>query len=128
MLLLRLLTAYFLCFAATTACRSARHSQESVSPENSETVLEVENHHWSDIVVYLMNGNQSQRLGMVSAVSTDRFVFPYRQLATGGKVRLRAHPVGSRGSFTSEDVLIQSGQGLKWTLEGDLKRSTLVVY
>jgi hypothetical protein len=99
-----------------------------VSPEDSETVLEIENHHWSDIVVYLMNGTQSQRLGTVSGASTDRFVFPYRDLATGGKVRLRAHPVGGRGSFTSEDVVIQSGQGLKWTLEGDLKRSTLIVY
>jgi hypothetical protein len=43
-------------------------------------------------------------------------------------VRLRAHPVGGEDSFTSEDVSIQSGQGLKWTLESDLKRSTLSVY
>jgi hypothetical protein len=55
-------------------------------------------------------------------------VFPYRQIATGGKVRLRAHPVGGLPSFTSEDVVIQSGQNLKWTLESDLKRSTLTVY
>jgi hypothetical protein len=127
-LLARLLTAYFLCFAATTACGSARHSEESLSPGNSDVILEVDNHHWRDIVIHLMNGNQSQRLGMVSGVSTNRFVFLYRQLATGGKVRLRANPVGGEASFTSEDVVIQSGQGLKWTLEGDLKRSTLTVY
>ena len=128
MLLIRVLTASFLCFAAASACASARHSEETPSPGNSETMLEVENHNWRDVVIYLMNGNQSQRLGMVGGVSTKNFVFPYRQIATGGKVRLRAHPVGGLPSFTSEDVVIQSGQSLKWTLESDLKRSTLTVY
>jgi hypothetical protein len=127
-LLIRVLTASFLCLAATSACGSSRHSKESPSPGNSEVSLEVENHHWSDIVVYLMNGNQSQRLGTVSGVSTSSFTFPYRQIATGGRVRLRAHPVGGKESFTSEDVVMQSGQGIKWTLESDLKRSTLAVY
>jgi hypothetical protein len=78
--------------------------------------------------VYLVNGSQSQRLGMVSAVSSASFVFPYRQLATGGRVRLKAYPVGGRGSFTSEDVLLQPGQGVKWILESDLSRSSLSVY
>jgi hypothetical protein len=125
---IRVLTASLLCLAATAACGSARHSKESPSPGSSEILLEVENHHWSDIVIYLMNGNQSQRLGMVSGVSTKNFVFPYRQIATGGRVRLRAHPVGGKASFTSEDVVIQSGQSLKWTLESDLKRSSVAVY
>jgi hypothetical protein len=127
-LLIRVLTASFLFLAATSACGSARHSKQSPSPDETATLLEVENHNWRDVVIYLMNGNQSQRLGMVGGVSTENFVFPYRQIATGGKVRLRAHPVGGQPSFTSEDVVIQSGQGLKWTLESDLKRSTLTVY
>ena len=128
MRLIRVITAAFLCLAAASACGSARHSNERPSPSDSEVLLEVENHHWNDIVVYLMSGSQSQRLGTVNGVSTDRFVFQYRQIATGGKVRLKAQPVGGQPSFTSEDVLIQSGQGLRWTLESDLKRSTLAVY
>jgi hypothetical protein len=127
-LLIRVLTASFLCVTATSACGSARHSKENPSPGNSEVLLEVENHHWSDIVIYLMNGSQSQRLGMVGAVSTDNFVFSDRKLATSGKLRLRADPIGGQASFTSEDVLIQSGQSLKWTLETDLKRSTLAIF
>jgi hypothetical protein len=127
-LLIRLLTASVLYMAGTSACGSARHSDESPSPENSEVLLEVENHHWSDIVIYLMNGNQSQRLGMVGAVSTDNFVFSDRKVASSGKLRLRADPIGGEAAFTSEDVLIQRGQSLKWTLETDLKRSTLAVF
>ena len=126
----RLLLVSALWLTGVPACGllSSHGSEESRSPKKSEILLEVENHHWNDVVVYLMNGNQSQRLGMVGGVSTSNFVFTYRQIAAGGKVRLRAQPVGGQASFTSEDVVIQSGQGLKWTLESDLKRSTLAVY
>jgi hypothetical protein len=65
---------------------------------------------------------------MVAGVSTSRVVVPYRQIATGGKVRLRAYPVGGQGSFTSEDVVVQAGQSIKWTLESDLTRSSVAVY
>jgi hypothetical protein len=106
---------------------SSRNSESAASSRNAEVSLEVESHHWSDIVIYLMNGGQSQRLGMVSGVSSEQFVFSYRQLATGGKVRLRAYPVGGQGSFTSEDVLIQPGQSIKWILESDLSRSSISV-
>jgi hypothetical protein len=105
---------------------SSRHNQPN--DWNAEVSVEVESHNTSDIVVYLMNGSQSQRLGMVSAVSSASFVFPYRQLATGGRVRLKAYPVGGGGAFTSEDVLLQPGQGVKWILESDLSRSSLSVY
>jgi hypothetical protein len=111
-----------------SACGLFSSRQTPPSDWNAEVPVEVESHHSSDIVIYLMNGSQSQRLGMVPAVSTMSFFLPYRQLATGGKVRLRAYPVGGRGSFTSEDVLLQPGQGVKWTLESDLARSSLAIY
>ena len=103
-----------------------RHSDSS-RPSDTDTMVEVENHHWNDVVVYLMNCNQSQRLGMVTGVSTNRFSFPYRHIASGGRLRLRAHPIGG-DSFTSEDVVIQPGQSVKWTLESDLRRSSLAIF
>lgn len=116
--------------AALPACGllSSRHSEPDHRSGNSEISVEVESHHWNDIVIYLVNGAQAQRLGTVAGVSSARFVFPDRQLATGGKLRLRAYPIGGQGSFTSEDVLIQPGQMIKWTLESDLSRSTMAVY
>lgn len=130
MLAIRIVLTLSLCLSASPACGflSSRHSESTGSSARSEIPLEVESHNWSDIVIYLMNGEQSQRLGMVAGVSTKNFVFPYRKLTSGGKVRLRAYPVGGQGSFTSEDLLIQPGQGIKWTLESDLSRSSLAVY
>jgi hypothetical protein len=129
LLVIRILAALSLAIAAVPACGLfSRRADAEVSPANSEILLEVDSHHWSDIVIYLMNGSQSQRLGMVAGVSTSRFVVPYRQIATGGKVRLRAYPVGGPGSFTSEDVVVQPRQSIRWTLESDLSRSSLAVY
>lgn len=107
---------------------SSRHSESASSHSNAEIALEVESHHWSDIVVYLMNGSQSERLGLVNGLSSKEFVFPFRKLTSGGKARLRAYAVGGAGSITSEDLLLQPGQGVKWILESDLARSSLSVF
>jgi hypothetical protein len=98
------------------------------SRANMEMALEVENHGWSDIVIYLVRGTAADRLGMVGALNTKTFVFPYRKLGVGSDVRLRADPIGGARSFTSENLLVQPGQWVKWTLESDLTRSFLAVY
>lgn len=94
----------------------------------AEVALEVENHGWSDIVISLVRGTSVERLGMVGGLNTETFVFPYRKLGAGTDVRLRAYPIGGPSAFTSENVLIQPGQWVKWTLESDLTRSFLAVY
>lgn len=130
MLLIRIVAALSVWLAFVPACGllSSRRSESGASPAKSEISVEVESHHWNDIVIYLMNGNQSQRLGMAPSLSTAHFVLPYRKLGAGGKVRLRAYPVGGPGSFISEDLLVQPGQWVKWTLESDLSRSSMAVY
>ena len=110
-----------------SGCLFSRHRESAVPTESTDTLVEVESHHWNDVVIYLMNGNQAERLGTVPGVSTNRFTFPYRHIASGGRLRLRAHPVGGQ-SFTSEDVVLQPGQSVKWTLESDLRRSSLTIF
>jgi hypothetical protein len=97
------------------------------SPVHSEISVEVENHSWSDITVYLMAGGLPHRLGMVTALSNARFGFPSQRLHSGSGVRLRALPVAGR-AFTSEAILVQPGQAIFWTLENDLDISSLSVY
>ena len=98
------------------------------SPANAEVALEVENHGWSDVVIYLVRGTASERLGTVGSLNTKTFVFPYRRLGTGNEVQLRADPIGNSRTFTSENLQVQPGQWVKWTLENDLTRSFLGVY
>ncbi|MBA3257869.1 MAG: hypothetical protein H0T68_00185 [Gemmatimonadales bacterium] len=110
-------------------CASRGQAAEgATSSQDAEVALEVESHNWSDVVIYLMRGSSSHRLGTVTALSTNRFVFPYRHLGGSGSTRLRAYSIGGAGDFLSEDLLIQPGQWIKWTLESDLSRSSLAVY
>jgi hypothetical protein len=129
-LLIRIVIATFAWLLVFPACGllSSRRSGSDNPPARPEISVEVENHNWSDIVIHVMHGNQSRRLGMVAGLSTIYFVVPYRSLATGGNVRLRAYPIGGPGPFTSENLLVQPGQGVKWTLESDLSRSSLAIY
>jgi hypothetical protein len=132
MTLHRVLTFSTLLSAALSCGLFSSHSKDSSgsndSSLDSDILVEIENHHWSDIVIYLMDGSQSQRLGLVAGLSHGHFTFPFRKLTTGGNVRLRAYAVGGSGSTTSEDLRIQPGQGIKWTLESDLARSSLSVF
>jgi hypothetical protein len=109
----------------------ASHSSGKTDPapgRDVELSLEVENHNWSDVVIYLLRGGQAERIGTVTAHSTSTFVFPYRRLGTSGNTRLSAYPIGGRSAFNSENLLVQPGQSIKWTLESDLSRSSLMVY
>jgi hypothetical protein len=113
------------------ASRSESPGQEpddGPSRGNAEVALEVENHSWSDINIYLVRGTAPERLGTVGSLNTRTFVFPYRRLGYGTDVRLMADPIGALRTYTSENLLVHPGQWIKWTLESDLTRSFLAVY
>src|SRR5436189_4484441 len=92
---------------------ASRHgtTETTAATVNTPVDLEVENHNWSDVVIYLVRGTQRQRLGMVNALSSTVFTFPYRRLGSSGDARLSAHAIGG-GGYTSESVLVQPGQSL----------------
>jgi hypothetical protein len=116
-----------LSLALLLAC-AKREPAEPGEARNAEVALEVESHNWSDLVIYLVRGTSSQRLGMVGSLKTETFVFPYRRLGAGGDVQLRAYPIGGPRAYTSEIIRVQPGQWIRWTLENDLTRSFLAVY
>ncbi len=97
------------------------------APARSEVSVEVENHNWSDITIYLLAGGLPQRLGMVTSLRTTTLAFPSHRLNTGSGVRLRALPVAGP-SYTSESILVLPGQTITWTLENVLDHSSLTVY
>ena len=105
----------------------SREPPPKPAPLHADVSVEVENHNWSDITIYLMTGGLPQRVGMVTALTTASFALPSHRLHTAGSVRLRALPVAGQ-PFTSEDILVQPGQAIMWTLESDLDRSSLAVY
>ena len=125
MLAIRLVVAFTALVSSTPGCGS--FSSRNPAPAKSEVSVEVENHNWSDITIYLLAGGLPQRLGMVTSLRTAVLAFPSQRLNTSGGVRLRALPVAG-ASYTTESILVLPGQTITWTLENVLDHSSLTVY
>ena len=120
-------TTWLLLAGLALACR--HQGEPTMAPDPDRTVLvEVASHFQGDVVIYLLRGSQKERLGLVTALSNAAFTFPYRRLGSTGSSRLLAYPIAGSSAETSDPLNIQEGQSVKWTLEGDLSRSSLVVY
>ncbi len=116
--------------AALAGCRS-RGAETSAQPKadrDTPVAVEVENHYHGDVIIYLVQGTQRQRLGMVTALSTAEFSVPWGRLGASGTNRLLAYPLAGARAYPSEPLYVQPGQYVSWTLESDLDRSSLAVY
>jgi len=90
--------------------------------------LEIANHNWLDVIIYVVRDGQATRLGIASASSSASFSLPARMLGQGREIRLAGHPIGGSGGTLTETVVVQPGQWIEWTLESDLNRSAIGVY
>lgn len=111
-------------------CASLHESPQPGPFAQSGTVtLRVENRHWLDVNIYLMRGGQRiRRLGTVTALGTQTFRAPANQVVHVADLYLLADPIGSRGSYRSETMMIGPGQRVDWTLANVLHRSALSIW
>jgi hypothetical protein len=92
-LVIRLTLACSTLLSSTLACGFFSSRNSDAPPLKAEVSVEVENHNWSDITVYLVAGGLPHRLGMVTSLNKATFAFPTQRLNTTAGVRLRALPV-----------------------------------
>lgn len=90
--------------------------------------LEISNHNWSDVVIYVVRDGFQSRLGVAGAASATSFLLPRRMLGQAGELQLFGRPIGAQGSAFTETVIVQPGQWVEWTLEDDLSRSAIGVF
>lgn len=114
--------------ACTRHSSSINKAVVPVVEEPHDVYIEVNNHNWLDVVVYAVHGGQTTRLLTVAAASWGSGTLPSHVLAQQGEMRLLAHAVGNPTKFMSERIFARSGMTINWTLETDLKRSSLAVW
>ena len=90
--------------------------------------LEVENHNWSDINIYLQRGTQRTRLGTVPAVSSTTLLIPSRVFGEVGTVRLMVYRIGGKDRFVSDALSVRMLSYIQLTVESDLEHSTVGIY
>ena len=108
------------------ACARPRLAPTSV-PDPTEWSLTVDNHHWSEVDVYVTHGGQRTRVGVAGAASTRSFVLPANLLGPGGDIELVATS-GGRQSISSGVINLRRGQSVQWTLERELSQSSFAVH
>lgn len=98
------------------------------SNADAHVSLEIANHNWSDVIIYVLRDGQPSRLGIATAASTSSFLLPRRMLGQAGDIQLWGRPIGARDAALTETVVVQPGQWIEWTLESDLSMSAIGVY
>jgi hypothetical protein len=102
--------------------------QPAPAAADSAVPLEIANHNWLDVIIYVVRDGQPMRVGIANASSSASFTLPARLLGQGREVRLWGHPIGGTGGALTESVVVQPGQWIEWTLETDLNQSAIGVY
>jgi hypothetical protein len=101
---------------------------DDLEADNAST-LEIVNHHWSDVDIFVIRDGQRIRIGQVTASADQNFVLSKSMTSGGGTLQLQAHAIGASGAINSEIVNVRpGGMQLTWTLENNLTRATLAFY
>ena len=110
---------------ATIACAGRHHAR----PEPvSDIPLKVTNHNWLDVTIYVLHDGQRTRIGSVTGSSTQDFTLPRWLLGQSHELALLGEAIGSPDFARTELLNIQPGQYIEWTLETDLRRSSVGVF
>jgi broad specificity phosphatase PhoE len=133
--------AYFslgaaVCLVIAAACgRSQAAAAPGPAADSTEmarsvesVVLEVENHNWSDIVVYVAHDGVVTRLTQVTASSNTSVPLPAYLVGSFGVVRLAVRRIGGTDSYASEPISLRTGSTLRLTVESRVATSSVAVW
>jgi hypothetical protein len=93
------------------------------APPPGGALVTVENQHVLDMRVYLIRGVTPIALGSVGTLERRTFKLSTSMIGHGGTIRLRADPLGSRVTFTSDVIPAAPGDHVSWTLAPSLTLS-----
>jgi hypothetical protein len=93
-----------------------------------EIALNVTNHNYLDVVIYVVHDGQQTRVGMVTGSSTALLFVPLRLLGMGHELQLYGRAIASDVVARTPTLILQAGQYIEWTLETDLRRSSVGVF
>ncbi len=111
--------------AAKTASEERSETSAAVS---DRTTVRVINDNWLDVTVYAVRGGYRRRLGTVTSFASRVFTLPQAFLIPSDELRLIADPIGRRGTFVSEPLVVNPGDVVEWRLRNNLGLSNIFIY
>ncbi|MDQ6827730.1 MAG: hypothetical protein M3081_02560 [Gemmatimonadota bacterium] len=116
---------------ATAGCVSnptvASTAPGDVAPAAAAT-LHVDNLNFADVDVFVVqDGGVERRIGMVNGNKSADFTLDPAML-NSGQLRLIANPIGANGRANSGPVVVHPGQTVTFTIQPDLRTSSVSVH
>jgi hypothetical protein len=91
-------------------------------------VLEVENHNWADVVLYVLHDGIQTRFTQVAAAHNVSIAIPPRLQGQMGVIRLAARRIGGTDSFVSQAISLRGSSAVRLTIESSLNHSSVGVW
>lgn len=133
MLVHRTAFAFGLVIAFLSACAHAPRVEDydelSAPPTPAgPVVLEVENHNWADVVLYVVHDGVQTRFTQVAAAHNASIEIPERLQGQMGVIRIAARRIGGTDSFVSQAISLRGNSAVRLTIESSLSRSSVGVW
>ncbi len=126
--LLALVLAAPACFVFNRGNKPDAPERPAFDVPEGEIALSVTNHNYLDVVIYVLHDGVQTRVGTVTGSSSLVLFLPVRLLGQGREIRLLGDAIGNDAYASTEILVVQRGQYIEWTLETDLRRSSVGVY
>ncbi len=118
--------------AFLTACARRHTIPEEPSAETQApldpVVLEVENHNWADVVLYVVHDGVHTRFAQVAAAHNVSMKIPPQLQGQMGVIRIAARRIGGTDSFVSQAISLRGSSAVRFTIESSLSRSSVGVW
>lgn len=103
----------------------------ALSPANASVeplVLEIENHNWSDVNIFVMHDGRTHRLGTATAAKDATMIIPPQYQGDTHNFQLVLYRIGGKDSFTSQLLTGNTGNTVRLTIESKLEHSSVGVW
>ncbi len=125
---LTLTVAALVAVSGAAAQTASKERSEAPAAVSERTTVRVVNDNWHDITVYAVRGGYRRRLGTVSSFTRRAFTLPPTFLIPSDELRLVADPIGRRGAFVSEPLVVNPGDVVEWRLRNNIGLSNVFIY
>jgi len=128
------LAAYLVVSSFLLACAGRHPTPEALASSDTETaapepvVLEVENHNWADVVLYVVHDGVQTRFTQVAAAHNVSIEIPPRLQGQMGVIRIAARRIGGTDSYVSQAISVRGSTAVRLTIESSLNHSSIGVW
>jgi hypothetical protein len=127
-------TAYALCIVFAGFLPACSHSipvkdyTEPEAPPPAPVVLEVENHNWADVVLYVVHDGIQTRFAQIAAAHNVSMEIPPNLQGQMGIIKIAARRIGGTDSFVSQAISLRGNSAVRFTIESSLNHSSVGVW